>query len=431
MEELHEIVENKYKNQFITVSNAMIRAKENTTLLESKIEALAMNRLSTDMRQTFKKDSRGEDYAVNYVILPANEIAELMMRKYGKNDKVNGCTYKDIREASISMEQKFFIIEDRETKRFVMDHMYGRIAYDKGKLYIEFNPSMEKYFLGLKQNFSKLKLPILFSFKHNGGFQLYKLLKSYAYPPNLSDIDMSLSQEELPTFSVSWNLTELKMEMGYIDISEPLLKKEGSKKNPDWEKMEKDWEKLQTKRDDKKKAVYKRWSDYYTRVILPGVQEINDLSDIYIKDIKKQLSGRGGRVTGLTFVIQHNKAYYEKQSPNREQDIIDITSKTIELTNEQKEDFYDEMSEFIEEKLKIKDLRLIAEEAGYDMDRIKRAYRLAERTDNIKNIVGWLITAIRNDYDEPVKKNSSKKHGFTERTYDYEALEREALAANQ
>ena len=72
---------------------------------------------------------------------------------------------------------------------------------------------MKKYFLGLKQNFSKLKLPILFSFKRNGGFQLYKLLKSYAYPPHLPEIDMSLSQEELPSFAIYYNLTDLRMQM--------------------------------------------------------------------------------------------------------------------------------------------------------------------------------------------------------------------------
>ncbi len=407
----------KYNNQIITVSNPMIRSKKETNLLESKIEALAMYYMSRDMKQKMKKDSRGKDYSVNYVLIPAKEIVTLMSREYGEKNKTGGKTYDDIRGAALSMKQKVFIIEDRENERFVMKSMYGDVAYDEGLLYVEFEPSMEKHFLGLKQNFSKLKLPILFSFKRNGGFQLYKLLKSYAYPPNLEEIDMDLSQEELPTYSVSWNLTDLRMELGCINLSDPRIKTEASKKRPDWDKMEKI-------ADEDHKVLYGRWIDLYNRVIKPGIEEINKLSDIYISDFIKETSGHGGKVTGVTFVIQHNKAYYEKRSGKK-------TENKLVLTDEQKDDFIESLFDIIEERLSPKDFKMIAEAGNYDFDKIKSVYELSKTSGKINNLVGWLIKGLKEGYSKPVSAKNEKKtefNDFMQRKYDYAELEREALA---
>ncbi len=405
----HELaIEERYRNQFITVSNEIVRAREKTNLLESKIEALAMYYMSKDMKQREKKDANGNNYIVNYVVLPAKEISSLM---YNDGKPRGGKTYLDIKRAAISLKQKLYIIENKEEERFYLDNMYGAVVYDKGSMYVEFNPDMEKYFMNLKQNFSKLKLPILFSFKFNGGFQLYKLLKSYAYPPNLNAIDITLSQEEQSIYAVSFSITDLRMEMGYIDINQPLLKEEGTKRKPNWEKMEK----------LEKAPAYKRWSDFYVRVIEPGIKEINELpSDIYIKDVIKDTCGRGAKVVGLTFVIQHNKKYYEmngKIPPKKVSESINV------------DDFIDELEDMIEEKVKLKDLKAIAEASGYDIEKIRRIYGLS-KTQDINNLVGFLIAGLKGNYSDNINNkpvNRSNKHGFKERTYDYDELERNAV----
>ena len=285
MDELKVRVENQYKNQYITISNDMIRSREKTTLLESKIEALAMFYMSKDLKRKDKLDPEGNTYKVEYVEVPVKEVSALMPRKFDKY--VDGRTYEEIKAAAISMKQKIFIIENPEEKKFYLKSLYGDVMYDSGRLFIEFDPTMKKYFLNLTRDFSKLKLPILFSFKKNGGFQLYKLLKSYAFAPNLPEIDMSLSQEELPTYSVSFSLTDLRMKMGYVDLNQPLVNKEGAKDHPDWKKME---------NLEQGTHLYRRWSDLYKRVLVPGAEKINELSDIYLVDIQKILKGlRDGR----------------------------------------------------------------------------------------------------------------------------------------
>lgn len=416
METLQQVLDSRYKDQYVTLSNPMIRSRETTTLLESKIEVLAMHYMSKDMREKQKKDANGKDYSVHYVVVPANEIASLMIRE--RNTKAGGSAYKTIQNAAISMKQKIFIIEDKESKQFLLKSMFGDVAYNNGELYVEFEPSMESYFLNLKQNFSKLKLPILFSFRKNGGFQLYKLLKSYAYSPNLEEIDMSLSQEELPSFQVYWDLTDLKMQAGYIDITQPLLKKEGAKDHPNWKKMEK----------EEQSPLYKRWSAFYSRVIEPGVKEINEMSDIYVADIIKKLSGHGGKVTGITFVIQHNKAYYERHNSKK---VVEkpVTEESIILSDDQKDDFIDELNDIFAEIIKTKDRRAIAEAAGYDIDRIKEVYELSKTSANINNLVGWMITGLKEGYSSNVSSKGKKKgfKDFEQRKYDFEELEKAAV----
>ncbi len=413
MDELKVRVENQYKNQYITISNDMIRSREKTTLLESKIEALAMFYMSKDLKRRDKVDSEGNSYKVEYVEVPVKEVSALMPRKFDKY--VDGRTYEEIKAAAISMKQKIFIIESPEENKFYLKSLYGDVMYDSGRLFIEFDPSMKKYFLNLTRDFSKLKLPILFSFKKNGGFQLYKLLKSYAFAPNLPEIDMSLSQEDLPTYSVSFSLTDLRMKMGYVDLNQPQLKKEGAKDHPDWKKME---------NLEQGTHLYKRWSDLYKRVLVPGAEEINELSDIYIADVQKILKGLGGKVDGVTFVIQHNKAYYEKIATGSKVARSDM----IILTDEQKEDFIDDLADLIEEKIKPKDLKAIAEAGGYNMKKIKKIYAIAQKSGEIDDLVGWMIVGLKKDYSEPVSKK--KKNGFNDfeqRKYDYAELERDAI----
>lgn len=284
----------EYMNQYVSLSNALIRAKERTSVLESKIEVLAICHMDKNVKIREKKDKYGNSYFINYVQLSAAEIRNLM-------GNYNGKIYNDIYMAAMALKEKLYIYEDREAKSFIMKSMYENVAYDKGIMTIEFNPEMEDYYLNLKENYRKLSLPIFFSFHKNGGLQLYKLLKSYAY--NLQNIDLSMNQDELPFYSVYFNLTELRMILGYVDLNQDKLKKEGSKKKPNFEKMA----------EDEINPQYKRWSDFNIRVIVPGVKEVNDISDIYIMDVQKKAVGRGGKIEGLTFYIQYNKKYFEAQ----------------------------------------------------------------------------------------------------------------------
>ncbi len=414
-------IEQKYQNQFVTLSNSVIRAREFTNLLESKIEILAIHNMDVDMKQREKTDANGESYSVSYVMLKAAEIKELM----GRTD---GDVYNDIKDASIALKQKILIIEDKEQKRYLLKSMYSDIAYANGQLYVEFEPSMQDYFLNLKENFTKLQLPILFSFEKNGGLQLYKLLRSYVYSPNLPGIDMSVTQEELPEYAVSFDLPDLRMLLGYVDIRQDALRREGNKKRPNWQKMV----------DEEKHQKYRRWSDFSVRVIEPGIKEINEKSDIYISRMEKITSGRGGKVSGLTFCIQHNKAYHARHDvvkPGSAQTQTRTETNGKVLSEAEMDDLIDELREIIKEPVKTKDLKALAKASGYDPERVRAAYAAAEDyPKEISNLVAFLLKAMQENYTVPVKKKPSaqgKRNSFRDypqTQYDFDEIS--ALISN-
>lgn len=419
MAKKNEIAVQEYTNQYVNISNTLIRARERTSVLESKIEVLAIHHMDKCVKLRNKIDTQGNNYAIKYVELSAAEIKKLMGKDYGE-------IYTDIYRAAMALKEKLYIYEDREEKSFIMKSMYENVSYHNGTLTIEFNPEMEEYYTNLKENYTKLSLPIFFSFRKNGGLQLYKLLKSFAY--NLPKIDILLRQEELPSFSVYFELVELRMILGYIDLSQEKLKKEGRKRKPNFEKMA----------EEEINPQYKRWSDFNTRVITPGINEVNDISDIYIVDVQKKLTGKGGRVTGLTFYIQHNKKFYEnKKVKENKKSLIRIENKTKEneLTNDQLFDFIDDIRSLITYSLKTKDYIAIAKAANYDIEKIKKACDVMRSySTDIKNVSGFLISAIQKDFDVVPIERKVRKRNFNERQYslsDYLDIESRLLNSNK
>ncbi len=264
-------------------------------------------------------------------------------------------------------------------------------------------------------------MDIAFKFQTNGGFQLYKLLKSIVY--NLPEADTSLPQSEFPCMKRKFTLSELRLQLGYVDLNQPEIQKESRQMYPDAEKLSK----------YEKKPKYRRWNDFYKRVIEPGVEEINRISDIYISGIEKECSAHG-KVDGATIEIQRNRNYYAKKQGEK-----DVVNK--ELSEEQIDDFIDDIREIMKDSgLRTKDYKSIAEAAGYDMEKIRTQYNNSKKQD-ISNLVGWMITAVKDGYvyTESKKKDSKKAtdkskkkvHFKLEREYDFDKIEENLKKRNR
>ena len=380
----------KYQGQYINLSNQIIQSKEKTSLLESKIEVLAIRRMATNLKSRDKLDAEGKTYNVNYVELRATEIRAL-------TDRSGGSLYDDIFNVSISLKNKYHIMFEKDSKKYVIKSLYGDISYDNGIMQIEYNPDTEYLFKDLKANYTKLSLPILFAFRTNGGFQLYKLLKSYAF--NLPAIDTALTQEQLPHYQVTYSLAELRMIMGFVDLDQTDIKREAERKHPDFEKMA----------DMEIKPKYKRWSDFNTRVIKPGLEEINEISDIFISRIDTDSAGKGSKVTEITFYIQHNRSYYLQSDRDSTQENASLTTldNGVEVLIPQEEVSMEAVS-MVQDMIRnvsvsSRDAELLLKEANGDLAAIERAYRLSLKQEHIHNFIGWMRSAIRGEYQEPVE----------------------------
>lgn len=401
-------IDELYANKQVALANSLIQAREKTSLFESKIEFLAIYKVGDQMNVHKKTDTAGKEYSVHFVEISSKEIKGLLGEKANK-----GSMYSYIEAAALELKRKLFVYRDRDSEQFVMSSLYGDVAYKSGRLTIEFNPDTEHLFLDLKDNYSKIRLDIAFKFQTNGGFQLYKLLKSMSY--SIPEPDLSLNQEDFPAMQKEFSLGELRLQLGFVDLNQPEIQKESQKAYPDADRLF----------EIEKKPKYKRWNDFYKRVLDPGMNEINEISDIYIESIEKICTAHG-RVDGAVIKLQRNREYYLRNQKEQKNTSLSSPTSAMTLTEEQMDEFIDEMRRLIKENLPTKDLRAIAKAAHYEMDKIKGAYEIAEKAGTIGNLTGWMISAINRGFSAPKKKSKDNYNSFkTTRDYDFDEIERD------
>lgn len=403
-----------YSNKHVAISNALVQAREKTSLLESKIELLAIYKISQEYNTRQKKDAQGNYYDVHYVRMTKAEIAKL-------TNRLGGSIYTQIENAAYELKGKLYIYRDPNSEQFKMKSLYGDVTYGNGILDIEFNPDTEYLFLDLKDNYSKIKLDIAFKFKTNGGFQMYKLLKAYTY--ELPKIDLSLSQEDLPIKQIMYSLSDFRLQLGYVDLNQPDIKREGQSKNPNFDKM------VQLE----KKPKFKVWADFRKRVVDPGIKEINEISDIYIIEVK-EMKGAHNKIEGVSIRFQQNRNFYlkdkkDKPDKNDKPDIID--DEIIELSPEQMDDFIDKLREIIDEPIKIKDFREIAKCCNYNIEKVEKAYQVCKQQKEYReSFMATIIWAIKNNIEPNKEKKTNKKNTFyniPKSDIDFDELEKALL----
>lgn len=405
-DENYEIIEKKYGNKYAAISNALIQSREKTCLLESKIELLATYRRNDSLYQKQKTDASGKTYNVNAVKIFSKEIKELV-------DKKGGGIYSQIENVAFELKTKIYIYRDPKAQQFIMDNLYGEVTYENGILEIEYNPNTEYLFQELQSNYTKIPLETAFKFRTNGGFQLYKQLKCLEY--TLPPIDKDLSQKEQKSVYKQYSYGELRLLLGYVDLNQKDIQKEGKKLHPDNDKL----------LEYEKKPKYKRWIDFYRRVIAPGIEEVNNFSDIYIEF--ETVKSAHGKIEHIIFYVQRNISWYlnNKENINKKNN---EENNIVSLSEEELFDFLFEVKSIIKEKIPVKDLKEIALKANYDIDVIKKVNKIQKSYKRpINNLVGFYITAIEEEWSEnKFIKNNTKTNSFNDfeqRNTDYDEIE--------
>ncbi|SHK62853.1 replication initiation protein [Tepidibacter formicigenes] len=259
-------------------------------------------------------------------------------------------------------------IKIEDGKSFEIMQWFSKAAYKNGILKIRFDEDLKPYLLGLKELFTKYKLENILHMKSKYSIQLYELLKSHEYKK-----EICVSIEELRDF---FNL----------------------------------------------EGKYKRYNDFKKRTILKAQEDINGKTDITFdfKEIKK-----GRAVKEIKFIIKSKKVIEEIKE-----------EKQIELDIETKVKI-ETLKSVIGYDFKEKDYMALLDVAERDVGKIIQKYYIIKdsyikKNKNIDNIIGLLIEAIKEDYDEVAvtTENTYRKtvfHNFEQRTSKYSAEELEKI----
>lgn len=373
-------IDELFANKKVSINNAFIQAREKTSLLESKIELYSQYKLSDPnlVQERTKLDINNVPYTVHHVTINASELRTLTGRS-------GGSLYDQMFAASLFLGKKAYIYYNKEEKRFRRDNLYGPVEYKDGILDIEFNPDTEQLLLDTAGgNFTQLLLNIAFKFQTNGGFQLYKKHSVLMHRlPKVGEFDMSLPQEKYPAIIKKYTLSEFRLEMGYVDLDQPDIIAESEKKHPDPEVMA----------ELEKRPKFKRWNDFYSKVIEKGIEEVNEISDIYIPYIKPE-KGAHGKVTGVIVCSQRNKKFLEREADKYKKDKTPAI-----ITDKDKDEILDKIRELIPELQKTSEARSIAEAADYDLKKVEKATGVLKSQTKDTQIVPFMIKAIKENWD--------------------------------
>ncbi|WP_072060704.1 replication initiation protein [Clostridium novyi] len=299
--------------------------------------------------------------------------------------------YSELPKITKNLMKKVF--EIKEDNRLIQLAWLSSVIYEKGsgEVILKFSPDLKPYMLKLNKLYTSYRLANILSMKSKYSPRIYEILKC----------------------------NEFKKEK-CIEIQLDLLKKL-----------------LKTEH------IYPRYNDFKRFILVKAQKELDKLSDIRF-EFEEVKTGR--KVTSLRFYIE------SKDIESNEKDIIEIpklieNSITVDAIEDMKpEDPKKNLIEENDEIIFLKNLfdnkldnvecaKILAVAKG-NLDMIKDAYNIALQQPKIKNLCGWIIACIKNDYTVPVAITNLNNtinskvdsfNDFEQRDYDWPELEKKLL----
>lgn len=421
--------EDKYDERFLPSSitdwnyiksNKLINAKGKASLMSRRLFAISLMHI--------REDDNGNAYSE----IDVKEIIDVLGMKSSRSiyQQVRNATYAS-RDNQSLMDWNI-IYENEQDEKFHASHVVQSADYNKGKLRILYNSNLSKYILKLQKNYTVLNLDEELRLSSTNSLVLYEVLKS-----QLGYI-RSIRHDE---GAVEWGvyLTDLKFRLGLIAsddsqiVQNALLKKKIN------------YDDLDDYLTEKKMMPYPNYHSFKQSVLIKSIREINEKTSLNVS-FREEKSGHGGKVKNIVFIIDEKD---ESFNTKNEDDIF--TERNIDEDKGEKDHSDDLLiiaMILADTGLKLKDIKKIAEISGYDVNKVKAVLELAEKQENIKNLAGWLIKALKDGYEPSVEvkkaKNKRKSYikksvgaeigykepeedgfrNFKERIYDYGELEK-------
>lgn len=347
--------------------NFLISAKYKSSLLANKVIAIALADL---------KEATDSNDGVLVSDIKAADLRKMLgIKEEDKN------FYAKIKKVSNELTGKNIGITDPEDHSFTYLAVITRATYKKGILTVEWNRHISKYLKEIKRNFTKLNLGVMLSFDNVYTFRLYEILKANCYkgsPYQLAD----------GSYEISYDLPELRFLLGIANAELDSVKRVlVDTSHPDYEKA---YEKSPEK-------IHLDWRDFRRKVLDPAIDGIQ-ISDLEVS-YKTERFGLGGKIGKVVFCVTDKNVL-----PSISEKYEFEESKPIDI-----DDFLDAMLDIMPFRLRTKDLKQIAIEANYDIEKVKKAVDIAKTSqETIDNMTGFLIAAVKNNWskDLPKKVNS-------------------------
>ena len=385
MEEETTAIQSFLSTQQYRKANTLINSKGRSTLLVQKLFAVSIA----------KAEHNPDDNT-----LEANIYGTDLKKIFGVK---GGSFYEHIKSAIEPAKNKPSILDWRiiysndETQEIEAINVITDASFKNGVLNVRYNNKITPYLTNLQSNYTVLSLAEAVQLNSVYSFRLYEILKAEM------DRQRAITKRPGPYY-VQYHLTDLKLRLGIIDSqADPEIISALKKGNPDYDKIEKQADKLDGA------GKLKTFGNFKKFALDKAQKELNETTSIWF-DYEPVKAGRGGKVVNIRFIIDVNPKV-------KKSDIVE--EKANKTTVIDSMEVMDQIQDIIDQKIKFSEIRAIAEVADYDIDKVKAAYELSKKSKNIDNFVGWMISAIKNDYKAAGLGNSSIVGKYVQSSFNY------------
>ena len=403
-------------NEFPLVKNERERIKKSIELASARHQlSLNENKLWNYALSVAKKNEQGL------------YVSEFHMGDFFKatGSKHKGYSYNDLKKFSYNISKKRIFIEDEEQTQFVMMNIVTTVYYDdkNSKVRFEYAPRVTQI-LDESKKLIALDSNIVFGLSNNTGIVLYE--KICLAIEDADNILMGGEKDDIKIYKLSYGLSELKFTLGMVDVYDDNLPKFAKDRiGVELAKSEPDYDLIVSLCADNYFSKYHE----VKRALDRAIKLLNEKSDVVI--IYEAERGEKGKS------IRYINFFAAKKSEQKPSKILsqhdDKSLKTV-LSSQEYELFLKAKERF-GGHLNDDNLFIVLKAADYNLELIADKLGMALNKCDIRNLTGWLIRAIQNDYKDVSYHNPNgskwQKPVFLrcmERDYDMDALEKEILS---
>lgn len=335
-------------------ANILIESRYRASMMETKVMTLGLYKLQNQSSHSLT------------VSFSKAELARVM----GVENQT--WIYEQLRRVSKRIVQHFHHIENPQEREFQSFAIVTNAEFKQGTFSLTFNGKVMPYLVDRGLKYTPMQLRILMSFdmtKNNFAFRLYEILRIRRY---------KLDKAPYPKYiTVPYRVSELKIMIGVVNTDDPAIQ-DAIDRGLDYDYIV---EKIAVNGETK---MYDKWYDFRRYVLEPAMKEINEKTDIHV-DYKLEKGNKGGKVQSIVFILSKNEAFVEE---NEKQEPKELTVEQLIV-----------MEEFIEEPLSTSAKASLFKAANGDLERIRQAYYLAKQQPEVRNLVGFMISALKGNYE--------------------------------
>lgn len=378
-------------NKSYLKSNELINAMGKGTALSQKLFAIGM--------QNIKIDETNNVVATIY----GTELRKMFKSSSGSlYEHIEALCDKQIKGATIF--DWILLMKDKENGKIEAHQVVTDASFKNGTLTLRYNNSLTDKIVNLQKDYTVLSLSDTLSLKSVYSLRLYEMLKS-AY-----DYKRAVTKQQ-GEHVFDYDITELKLELGIINSGgSKEIKAELEKDYPDYDKIEA----LAAEKTGQTK--YKEYKIFNRNVLAKAKDELNEKTSLVV-DYEPIKNGR--KAVGIRFFVT-------KKNLNS----IEKEDKLVQIS---RDDIMDELIELMCSVFKVREIREIAEFAGYDLDKITKAFNYMQNYGaDIDVPIAFMKNCIQEEYYMNTSKLKARKtnsfNNFTQNTnIDFDELERQLL----